>query len=442
MFDFNSGLFWYKFIFITEILAGEALFIFLFKGKRNILFQILFLIGVYLFTFLMPTSLPFIKYDAIYVSFLFLILFASSLVYLKFCFDESWGTILFCGIMAYTVQHLSYITGNFLTMVFNLNIESIYESSISSVSGIFLLIDGAIFLVFYALLSVFVKKFFKKETTIRVNIFALIILSMVMLLVEVFINSIIIFMNVKEFSIFLSILCYIYDLIVCFLIMGVLIFSVYNKTLKYEKDITVIMWNKEKECYNIKKEKMEEINIMCHDLKHRIREMEEVGYANSQLEKLQDAIKTYDSFYETGNDVLNIILSEANIVCEKNGIRFICIADGKLLNFMSTEHIYSLFDNAINNAIDAVKNLNDPEKKNIKLHIIKKNALISIHLENYYDENNSLYFKDGIPQTTKNQVEGHGFGMKSIQLIVENYKGGLNVSTKDKIFNLDIFFPC
>ena len=51
-------------------------------------------------------------------------------------------------------------------------------------------------------------------------------------------------------------------------------------------------------------------------------------------------------------------------------------------------------------------------------------------------------FADGLPLTTKEDKENHGFGTKSIKNIVRKYDGELLMSVEDDRFNLDIMFPC
>ena len=50
-------------------------------------------------------------------------------------------------------------------------------------------------------------------------------------------------------------------------------------------------------------------------------------------------------------------------------------------------------------------------------------------------------FKNGLPQSTKDDSEYHGFGTKSIKNIVHKYSGELLMSVNDGRFNLDILFP-
>ena len=58
--------------------------------------------------------------------------------------------------------------------------------------------------------------------------------------------------------------------------------------------------------------------------------------------------------------------------------------------------------------------------------------------ENYFK--GKLAFEDGLPLTTKEDKESHGFGMRSLRMIVKKYGGELTASVSDDIFHLNIIF--
>lgn len=64
---------------------------------------------------------------------------------------------------------------------------------------------------------------------------------------------------------------------------------------------------------------------------------------------------------------------------------------------------------------------------------------MGIHIENYCED--ELEFRNGLPVSTKGDDNYHGFGMKSIQYVVEKYGGNLVANLEEKIFSVDIIFP-
>ena len=100
--------------------------------------------------------------------------------------------------------------------------------------------------------------------------------------------------------------------------------------------------------------------------------------------------------------------------------------------------LYFLFANAIDNAVESVSGLDDPEKKLIDISIRSFGDTASIHIWNYFT--GPITFSSGLPVTRKEE-ESHGFGMKSMQRIVEEFGGVMNAHTEGEIFNLDIMLP-
>jgi sensor histidine kinase regulating citrate/malate metabolism len=107
---------------------------------------------------------------------------------------------------------------------------------------------------------------------------------------------------------------------------------------------------------------------------------------------------------------------------------------------MSDSDLYSLFGNAIDNAVEAVAKIDNPEKRTVNVIVKNTNHFISVMVENYY-KGSLKYNSDGLPITTKENNGYHGFGVKSIKIIVDKYQGTCNIRTNNGIFSLAITFP-
>ena len=109
-----------------------------------------------------------------------------------------------------------------------------------------------------------------------------------------------------------------------------------------------------------------------------------------------------------------------------------------VLNFMDRMDVFSLFGNAIDNAMEATERLDNPEKKLIDIAIEERGDLVFLNISNYYD--GTLHLTTDLPETSKKYEEGyHGFGLKSMRMIAEKYNGGLQITTHDELFLLNIF---
>ena len=114
------------------------------------------------------------------------------------------------------------------------------------------------------------------------------------------------------------------------------------------------------------------------------------------------------------------------------------MANGDVIAFMDDMDIFSLFGNAISNAIESVSRIADPRRRQISLKVRRVGNLCSVHVENYYS--GKIDFEEGLPVTDKDK-NYHGFGMRSMKRIVESYGGALNVTCTDELFILDIVMP-
>ena len=156
------------------------------------------------------------------------------------------------------------------------------------------------------------------------------------------------------------------------------------------------------------------------------------------MEDIQKSVAIYDAKIETGNRLLDVLLTEKSLYCEQNGISLSCMADGEKLSFLEDSDLYCLFGNVLDNALEAVKRLEQKERRVINLSVKARGGMLIIQEENYFD--GTITFEDGLPMTTKADKNYHGFGMRSIRMIVHKYKGELNTYTADGVFHLNILF--
>ena len=122
------------------------------------------------------------------------------------------------------------------------------------------------------------------------------------------------------------------------------------------------------------------------------------------IEEIQDSIQIYEAMVKTGNDVLDTI-----------------------------------FGNAMDNAIECVKNLPKQEKRQIDVLIHRQHQFLIVQIMNPVEE--ELEFEDNLPVTTKHDKAYHGYGLRSIKNSVKKYNGVFQVKIKDGCFCLKILFP-
>lgn len=228
-----------------------------------------------------------------------------------------------------------------------------------------------------------------------------------------------------------------YDIICCVFVLSLQYNIIENNKLQDDNNFLAHLIYKQKEQYKTLKENINLVNIKCHDMKQQISMFENRIDAGA-LEEIKRIINVYDVSFKTGNEVLDIFFAERGLSFKQHDIQFNCIVDGESLNFIKPSDLYALFGNAFDNAVEALSKL-PKEKKLFSITVKRQMNMVIIHMENYYDH--VLQFKDGLPQTTKNDTDYHGFGMKSIRLIAEKYKGTITVLAQNGVFNLNILIP-
>lgn len=210
-----------------------------------------------------------------------------------------------------------------------------------------------------------------------------------------------------------------------------------NEQITKELATTKVLLHQEHTQYALTKENIEIINEKCHDLKHQISLLRE-NTSEKKIAEIEKAVMIYDSTIKTGNDVLDILLSEKKLQCDSKKIQFTLVVNGKLLSFMEDMDLYSLFGNAISNAMESVSELDDIHKRHISLKVREVGDLVSIHVENYFS--GDIQFENKLPKTKKDTTY-HGYGMKSMERIVTSYGGTLNVTIDNGLFKLDVLLP-
>ena len=157
------------------------------------------------------------------------------------------------------------------------------------------------------------------------------------------------------------------------------------------------------------------------------------------LDRMEQEIRQYEVQNKTGNRVLDTLLSAKSLQCQHQGISLTCVADGAELSFMHPMDLSALFGNALDNAIEGVCKLDDPEKRLIHVSIARQKQFLRIRVENCYE--GELAYENGIPATTKADKRFHGFGLKSIRDVVAKYNGSMTINTQGGWFELRILLP-
>ena len=379
--------------FIIQLFIAEAMFFFHLKKRKR--FWLRLLVGGTA-CLLLGVTLP--------------IIIGFMQLYMWFCFRRSFLDILFCTIGAFTVQNLG---SNIQVLICIVTKTSFKMLSTEMVIGFTI-----VYIICYLTCAAKIKNFPNiSQNRVRVLWVAIISLCVCWLLQSWLISE----------KLDMVMACRV-PFVFCCILSLFMQFGLLEQSRLNEENLALEQLIKENaKQYELSKKTVEIINMKCHDLKQRILELEQAGNADhGQLEEIRKAVDIYDG------------LSEKNLLCEKYQIKFSYMIDGEKLTGIKSGDIAAIFGNALDNAIECAAEL-PVEKRIISLIGYARQDVMGIHIENYCED--ELEFRNGLPVSTKGDDNYHGFGMKSIQYVVEKYGGNLVANLEEKIFSVDIIFP-
>lgn len=420
----------YRFKFVFELMIACGLYAF-FLPKRNKFALRLVCCIVVIFGLSacwnpessLPLALSIVKY---------LSLFIFVLIAIHICFRTSVWTVLFCGTGGYILQHLSYRVVTLASYG--------YERIIPDAPAAYLMF-GVIWLAVYAVFYVTIFFLFARrikmndEVCVKNKNIIFVCLATVLCVVVLSLG----FDSYSEgLSSAIYIICNLCFVVICLFLFFMLYIIFKNKSLQNDADTLERMMHMKEEQYVTSQKTIDIINVKCHDMKHQLALLQ--GKEGSEyISELEKTISIYDTAVKTGNSALDIVLAEKGLLCQQENIRFTFMGGGEKLGFMSDADIYSLFANALDNAITAVRNLQDEGKRVINISVKNSLGLVAVHIENYFDD--KLEFDGELPVTTKSDKNYHGYGLKSIKMTVEKYGGCMSIGTQDGLFKLNISVP-
>ena len=150
-------------------------------------------------------------------------------------------------------------------------------------------------------------------------------------------------------------------------------------------------------------------------------------------------MEAYESYQHTGNEYLDIVLRDKAKAAREKGIDFTAVtpfADG---GFLAPLDISTLFGNALDNAIESVRKIADPDKRLIHVSVQRQKGFLRIRIENCFE--GKIRFENGMPVTSKKDSAFHGYGTKSIRRIAESYGGSMTIHTEGDWFELRVLIP-
>ena len=430
-------------MFMAQLLIAE--FLFCCRLRRRSYFWLRYLCVIVLCLGL-SVAIIWTPENALELSVIFIAMFAATLFASLLCFDVSFSSLLFCLTCAYILQHFAYCITNCVHLVFGLNsnVYGVYTEEVAISQGISAgemfgnIFSFVVYYLSYWLFYLFFARKINRNGEPRLKNRSLLPACVGALALSIVVNAIVVYATSDGDII---VLMNAYNAACCLFMIYVLFSMLSKSAMQHELDAVTDMLARAEEQYAVSKKSIELINIKCHDMKQQIRTIGRNKFINDDaISEIYDAVSLYDSGMDTGNGSLDIILTEKSLACRKSGITLECMADGSLLSFMTEAEIYSLFGNAIDNAVRALSEDNALASRRIGLTVRRMKGFVTVQVRNAFSGKLKTG-EDGLPVTTKRDAENHGLGLKSIKYIVEKYKGRLSVRTDGGMFCLNMIFP-
>ena len=225
---------------------------------------------------------------------------------------------------------------------------------------------------------------------------------------------------------------------------GVLILSVQHEQLQenaLHSELAAMdeVLHRQYEQYKRSKEGINLINRRYHELKvqlARIREEQDQTKQNAAIAAMEQNIRQYEAENKTGNPVLDILLTAKSMECQEKQIRMTSVADGHLLDHLSTREICTLVGTALDNAIESCAAEQDPEKRLIRTAVYAQNGFVLFRVENYCQKPVELG-ADGLPLRSAHG----GYDLRSLRAAAQQHGGSMTVHWEDGWFTLRVLLP-
>ena len=193
------------------------------------------------------------------------------------------------------------------------------------------------------------------------------------------------------------------------------------------------------EQYKRSKEGIKLINSRYHELKIQIaniRAERDQAKQDAALAQMEHGIRQYEAENKTGNPVLDTLLTAKTMECQQQGISMTSVADGRLLNFLTTREICTLVGAPLDNAMESLSAEPDPEKRLLRVAIYAQRGFVMLRFENYCAAPVELA-PDGLPARSTHG----GYDLKGVRAAAQQHDGTMTVQWENGWFTVRILLP-
>jgi sensor histidine kinase regulating citrate/malate metabolism len=159
-------------------------------------------------------------------------------------------------------------------------------------------------------------------------------------------------------------------------------------------------------------------------------EKDNTDEAVTYLSEWQNGFPMPEINAKTGNPVTDIVISEKRREAEEAGIEFIQNFHYPSSGKVESIDIGVILNNALSNAIRAASASDNPM---IEVKAWKNNNAYLIQVKNSFSGKMTLNPQTGLPATSKDDKESHGYGLMNMMRITEKYYGTIQLEQEENM---------
>ena len=204
-----------------------------------------------------------------------------------------------------------------------------------------------------------------------------------------------------------------------------------KSNLQKEMETLNLLYERQRQQYQVARQNVNIINKRCHELRVQIaalRKLAPDAVPQETLEEAETAARLYDAGANSGNEVLDVVLTEKTLLCQSRRVQLNAVANGSCLRGFEPGDLYALFANALDYAIEGAVRTPDPARRCIDLLVCVRQSFIVINVISPARE----------PEAEATRTEA--YELKVLRRIVQKYSGTLTTEARNGFFAIKIIF--
>lgn len=214
----------------------------------------------------------------------------------------------------------------------------------------------------------------------------------------------------------------------------------HDSTIKEAYKVSQINLTAQEKFVDEAREHYVEMKTLRHDMRHYLTTASElistgqIQEAKTYLEKIiEEKVTPIVVGIDTGNIVINAVINNKISACQKKNIEIKCMIDSQFRNINEMD-ISILLSNLLDNAINGCAGTFAPK---IELTIGTRKSYTYIIVKNSIPA--SVLSTNPNLETNKKNKSIHGYGIISMQKIIEKYNGSIEFQEENNTFIIEIW---